>query len=96
MDNNYLSIPMTVSVNAVTKTDKSWTNWAKGHNQNGNIQRPNMKSVYVKGTEKTPTKMSDTARLIRNARRFLADLLPKISTTTTTILPVKASRDVIE
>lgn len=71
-------------------------NCAAGHNHDGNIHLPSIKSVYVKGTQKTPSKISEIAKLMRNFLKFSADLFPKISTIITVKLPIKAKIEVNE
>lgn len=71
-------------------------NCAAGHNHDGNIHLPSIKSVYVKGTQKTPSKISEIAKLMRNFLKLSADLFPKISTIITVKLPTKAKIEVNE
>jgi len=50
----------------------------------------------MNGTDKTPIKMSEMAKLMRNFRRFRADRFPYISTRITKEFPVNARKVVNE
>jgi hypothetical protein len=50
----------------------------------------------MNGTDKTPIKMSEIAKLMRNFLKFRADLFPYISTKITNELPVNARKVVNE
>jgi hypothetical protein len=63
---------------------------------NGNIQRPNMKSVYENGTDRTPTHISAIAKLMRHLRKTGSKPLPNSCTKITNKFSQSAKIDTNE
>jgi len=89
-----LSTAITVSVPTDAHNENIVMNCANGQRIDGNTQRPNMKSVNVKGIENNAINMSETDKLIKYFFNSREERLPTISTTIDTILPLNDINDV--